>query len=61
MSVGLDGAKTLAIPDLAAASAVSVRYSYGAASTLIAPTAGGYGLRSWGDGLVSLQQMTVGP
>jgi hypothetical protein len=61
MSVSLDGAKTLAIPDLAAASAVSVKYSYGAASTLTAPTAGGYGMRSWGDGVVSLQQMTVGP
>jgi hypothetical protein len=61
MSVSLDGAKTLAIPDLAAVSAVSVKYSYGAASTLTAPTAGGYGLRSWGDGVVSLQQMTVGP
>jgi hypothetical protein len=61
MSVSLDGVKTLAIPDLAAASAVSVKYAHGAASTLAAPAAGGYGLRSWSDGVVSLQQMTVGP
>jgi hypothetical protein len=61
MSVSLDGTKTLAIADLAAASAASVKYAYGAESTLTPPTAGGYGLRTWGEGLVSLQQMTVGP
>jgi len=61
MSVALDGAKTLTVPDLNAASAASIKYTYGAGSTLTAPTAGGYGLRAWGDGLVSLQQMTVGP
>lgn len=61
MSISLDGTKTLSVPDLNAASATSVKYSYGAASTLTAPMAGGYGLRTWGDGLLSLQQMTVGP
>jgi hypothetical protein len=61
MSISLDGTKTLSVPDLNAASATSVKYTYGAASTLTAPMAGGYGLRAWGDGLVSLQQMTVGP
>ena len=60
MSVSLDGTKTLTVPDLEAASAVSVKYSYGAGSTLTAPTTGGYGLRSWGDGVVGLQEMTVG-
>jgi hypothetical protein len=61
MSVSLDGAKTLSVADLNAASATSVKYSFGAASTLTAPMAGGYGLRTWSDGLLSLQQMTVGP
>ena len=61
MSVTLDEAKALTVTDLNAASAASVKYSYGAGSTLTAPSAGGYGLRAWSDGLVSLQQMTVGP
>jgi hypothetical protein len=58
MSVAIDGTSTL-VPDLAAASSVAVKYAYGSTSTLTPPTAGGYGLRSWSDGLVSLQQMTV--
>lgn len=60
MNITLDGAQTLNVADLATASAFSVHYAYGAASTLTPPTAGGYGLRSWSDGVVSLQQMTVG-
>ena len=61
MAVTVDGVKTVSVADLNAASAASVKYSYGAGSTLTAPSAGGYGLRGWSDGLVSLQQMTVGP
>jgi len=61
MAITLDGAKALNVADLKAATAVSVNYSYGPASTLTAPAAGGYGLRAWSDALVSLQQMTVGP
>ena len=61
MNITLDGVQQINVPDLVAASSVSVKYTYGAASTLTPPTSGGYGMRSWGDGLVSLQQMTVGP
>ncbi len=61
MTVVLDGTPLLAVLDLAAASAFAVKYAYGPTSTLAAPAAGGYGLRSWSDGRVSLQQMTVGP
>ena len=61
MNVTLDGAKTIAIPNLTVASEASIKYSYGSPTALPTPAAGGYGLRAWGDGLVSLQQMTVGP
>jgi hypothetical protein len=60
MKVSLDGAPVVNMPDLATASAASVKYNY-PTTTLPAPAAGGYGLRAWGDGLVGLQQMTVGP
>jgi hypothetical protein len=63
MSVKLDGAQILAVPDLAAASAFAVRYSsgFGAGASAPPPTAGGSGLRAWSDAVVTLQQMTVGP
>ena len=61
MAVMLDGTALGSVPDLAAASAAAVKYAYGTTSTITAPTAGGYGLRAWSDGLVTLQQMTVGP
>lgn len=61
MRVSLDGAQVVSVADLAAASAFAVKYAYGSASTLGPPLAGGYGMRAFGNGLVSLQQMTVGP
>lgn len=60
MNVSLDGSQAINIPDLAAASATAVKSSWGVATTITPPTAGGYGLRAWNDGLVSLQQMTAG-
>lgn len=59
MNVTIDGGQALNVPDLATASAFSVKYAYGT-TTYPAPASGGYGLRAWGDGLVSLQQMIVG-
>ena len=59
MNVTLDGAQVLDIPDLAAASTAAVKTSYNVTASIAPPTAGGYGLRTWSDGLVSLQQMTV--
>jgi hypothetical protein len=59
MSVALDGAPTISIPDLAAASATAVKSSYNVTTTITPPTSGGWGLRAWADSLVSLQQMTV--
>jgi hypothetical protein len=61
MNITLDGAQQINVADLAVASSFSVKYAFGATSTLTPPTSGGYGLRAWGDGLVSLQQLTVGP
>jgi hypothetical protein len=61
MSVTLDGAQLIGIPDLTTASATAVKNSNGVTTAIGAPSAGGYGLRAWGDGLVSMEQMTVGP
>jgi hypothetical protein len=61
MNVTLDGAQSVNIPDLAAASAAAVKASYGVFFSFTPPAAGGYGMRAWSDGLVTLQQMTVGP
>jgi hypothetical protein len=57
----LDGAQSINVPDLATASAAAVKASYGVFLPFTPPAAGGYGLRAWSDGLVTLQQMTVGP
>lgn len=61
MNVTLDGAQSISVPDLAAASATAVKGSSGVTSSFTPPTAGGYGMRAWSDGLVTLQQMTFGP
>jgi hypothetical protein len=61
MNVTIDGAQLLNVPDLAAASAASVKYQYATPPTVVPPSSGGYGLRAWGTGFVTLQQMTVGP
>jgi hypothetical protein len=61
LNVTLDGVQTINVPDLAAASATAVKNSIGVTSTITPPVAGSYGLRAWSDGMVSLQQMTVGP
>jgi hypothetical protein len=61
MNVTVDGAQSIDVPDLAAASAAAVKASYGVFFPFTPPAAGGYGLRAWSDGLVTLQQMTVGP
>jgi hypothetical protein len=59
MTVGVDGAQLGTIPDLTAASAKSAKSSSGLTTAVVPPAAGGYGLRAWGHGLVSLRQMTV--
>ena len=61
MSVSLDGAPASSVPDLAAGWAAAVKYTYPTGAAIAAPAAGGYGLRTWSDGLVSFQQLTVGP
>jgi hypothetical protein len=61
MNVTLDGVQAINIPNLAAASAAAVKSSDGVTTTITPLTAGGYGLGSWSDGFVILQQMTVGP
>jgi spore coat-associated protein N len=60
LNVALDGSQVINVPDLAAASATAVKSSWGVTMNITPPTAGGYGLRAWSDGLVSLQQMTTG-
>ena len=57
MTVGVDGAQLATVPNLVAASAKSAK---GTTMAVVPPEAGGYGLRAWSDGLVSLRQMTVG-
>ncbi len=59
MNITLDGAQMANLPDLAALWAVSIKYTYPSGAVSTAPTAGPYGMRSWGDGFASLQQMTV--
>jgi hypothetical protein len=59
MTVGVDGAQLGTVPDLAATSAKSAKSSSGLTTAVVPPAAGGYGLRAWGDGLVSLRQMTL--
>jgi hypothetical protein len=62
MNVTLDGVQTLNIPSLAAALVTAINsYSYGVTTGFVPPTAGSYGFRAWGNGLATLQQMTVGP
>jgi len=61
MNITLDGAQSISVPDLAGASATAVKSSYGVTSSFTPPAPGGYGMRAWSDGLVTLQQMTVGP
>jgi len=61
MSATLDGAQAFTIPDLAATSAAAVKTSGNVTTAIVPPATGGYGLRAWSDGLVSLQQMTVRP
>lgn len=61
MNVTLDGAQSISVPDLVGASATAVKASNGVTSSFPPPAAGGAGLRAWSDGLVTLQQMTVGP
>ncbi len=58
MNVTLDGAQQLNVPDLAAASAKSVAYTY-PDKPMSPPLAGGYGMRGFGAGTTSLQQMTI--
>jgi len=60
LSASLDGTQILNVPDLAAASATAKSASTGVTKAFVPPTSGGYGLRSWGSGLVSFQSTTVG-
>jgi hypothetical protein len=59
MNVTLDGTPTITIPDLAATVAAVTKTSNGVTTTIVPPPAGGYGLRAWSDGMVTLQQMTI--
>jgi hypothetical protein len=59
MTISIDGAQQLKVADLVVASAASVKTSWNVVTTITPPAAGGYGLRAWSDGLVTLQKMTV--
>jgi hypothetical protein len=58
MAVSLDGTPDITIPSLTAAVATAAKY---ASTTITPPTAGGYGLRSWSDGMVTFPQTTFTP
>lgn len=60
LTASVDGTPILNVPDLAAASATAKSASTGVTKAFVPPTTGGYGLRSWGSGLVSFQSTTVG-
>jgi hypothetical protein len=57
--VTIDGAPMINIPNLAAATATAASSSSGVTTPIVAPAAGGYGLRAWSAAQVTLQQMTV--
>jgi hypothetical protein len=59
MSVTIDGAPMINIPNLAAVTATAASSSSGVTTPIVAPAAGGYGLRAWSAAQVTLQQMTV--
>jgi hypothetical protein len=59
MAVTIDGAPMINIPNLAAATATAASSSSGVTTPIVAPAAGGYGLRAWSAAQVTLQQMTV--
>lgn len=59
MSVTIDGAPMINIPNLATVTATAASGSSGVTTPIVAPAAGGYGLRAWSAAQVTLQQMTV--
>jgi len=59
MAVTIDGSPMINIPNLAAATAAAAINSSGVTTPIVAPLAGGYGLRAWSSSQVTLQQMTV--
>jgi hypothetical protein len=61
MAVTIDGSPMINIPNLAAAAATAAKSSSGVTTPIVAPPAGGYGLRAWSAAQVTLQQMTVTP
>jgi hypothetical protein len=59
MAVSIDGSPMITIPSLTAAAATAAASSSGVTTPIVAPAAGGYGLRAWSAAQVTLQQMTV--
>jgi hypothetical protein len=59
MGVTVDGSPMITIPSLTAAAATAAKGSSGVTTPIVAPAAGGYGLRAWSAAQVTLQQMTV--
>ena len=59
MSVTIDGAPMINIPNLADRDRTAASGSSGVTTPIVAPAAGGYGLRAWSAAQVTLQQMTV--
>ena len=59
MGVTMDGSPIINIPNLAAATSAAASNSSGVTTPIVAPLAGGYGLRAWSSSQVTLQQMTV--
>jgi hypothetical protein len=59
MGITVDGSPLINIPNLAAATATAASNSSGVTTPIVAPAAGGYGLRAWSAAQVTLQQMTV--
>jgi hypothetical protein len=60
LTASVDGTQVMNVPDLATASAAARLASTGVTKAFVPPTSGGYGLRSWGSGIVSFQPTTVG-
>ncbi len=61
LTATLDGTQVLNVPNLTAASANAVKYSYGLTVPIVPPLVGSYGLRAWNTAQVHFQRVTAGP
>jgi hypothetical protein len=61
LTATLDGTQVLNVPSLTEASAFATARSTGLTVSIVPPTAGGYGVRTWSTSLVHFQRVTAGP